>query len=517
MSLPAQSEAPPSDEKAKGASIVELDALKSRIPNIQLKALMFDSGVLYLNETFRGQEAAYLVEWTREQMGTRTIRQVPSAVIEGFLNSEKLVVEETIHNFSDQQVKREVGELARAVARQNGTDIHFLPGDNGFEVRYRRNRDLYALEGYTAEFAEKMMYAAHVAAHDSEPSYLPKHYQQARILPEDIGGVPGYEAIRVQYSPTSDGRAMFWRMQRPLLETYKSLEGLHYKPRQIRVIKRAISNGKGACLVAAPTNAGKTTLLGMTAMTKLQLEGRLNGVCFEDPPEYKLPLVQMSINAGDDPDQIRIENLKALAAINRMDPDFVYMGEIRGNEAGDTMVRAASAHPTFGGFHAENSFEALPQLVRMGIDKDDIYNHYIIRFLFTQRLVQVLCPDCSEPVTTQHIGSSEALSNIVEHGVKAEDMRRRGRGCATCSNTGVVGMRPLIETVETSRDYMAAIRDRDIVTVNALLAANDCVSLADEGLAAVASGQCDGENLIKELGRISPEDVRYQGDVKDLI
>ena len=497
----------PAQELAAGSAELSLEKVSVQISDIATKALLFDSGTLFVSDHFRGPEAAFLIDFVRRTYSAPEIRKVPAAIITDFIRAKSGKFAVGMDALDNREVLREVGELCRTAGRAGSSDVHMFPDGDRQVVRFKTNGDLVPFEGYSKEFADQLMASIFVACDQKESGYLRKKYQQGRMLPEAIGGVPGYEAIRCQWNPDAQGRSLFLRMQKPL-STYKSLKGLNYKPKQLEMLRRALSTGKGGVLIAAPTNAGKTTTMGMMCLERLARRPQ-NGIAIEDPSEYILPMRQFSVNAGDDEDERRRMFAKAFQALNRSDPDMVLVGEIRGGEVGETVVKIAASHFLIGSFHADNTMEAFPQLARLGIDEGDVYNSLLFRYLIAQRLIQRLCDRCSVQIDPRDIDQSFDFQRIASLGVDMSKAKRKGLGCTHCKGTGVTGMFPIVEIIKTSRDYMKAVQDGDAPYVNALLKAKDVYSMADEGIMAIQEGIADPSYVMSALGEFEDTDVRF--------
>ena len=208
-------------------------------------------------------------------------------------------------------------------------------------------------------------------------------------------------------------------------------------------IKEHIAGRYGLFLVCGPTGSGKTTTVH--ACLKYLNNGLVNIMTIEDPIEYVVPGINQ-IQVGED---IGMEFASGLRTILRLDPDIVFVGEIRDQETAKIALQASlTGHLVISTIHARNSVGALYRLIDLGVDRFMI--NYVLRAVLSQRLMRRICEHCKEEYQPQPY---EVESYTAETG-SAPGRLMEGRGCDLCNQTryrGRVGIFELLETDDEIR------------------------------------------------------------------
>ncbi len=214
-------------------------------------------------------------------------------------------------------------------------------------------------------------------------------------------------------------------------------------------IKRNISGRYGLFLVCGPTGSGKTTTVH-TCLRHLNT-GEVNIMTLEDPIEYVMPgLNQMQI--GED---VGLDFVSGLKMILRLNPDIVFVGEIRDAETARIAVQASlTGHLVISTIHARNSVGALYRLMDLGVDKYMI--NYALRAIVSQRLMRRVCEHCKQLYTPT---AQEVVVYSAEKGGPPGNLMH-GAGCDLCDQTryrGRVGIYELLEMNDEMRKLVASV------------------------------------------------------------
>ena len=145
---------------------------------------------------------------------------------------------------------------------------------------------------------------------------------------------------------------------------------------------KAIAKAKVVTVIAGLSGAGKTTLL--EAMS-YHFDANDRIIVVEDTPELRLPnsdTVYMTTTAskpGVDPkDVVTMEWL--VKATNRMRPDRIIVGEVRGGEMGEFLIAANSgADGSMTTIHAANPRMTLDKMLSLAMKADGAKNENTIR------------------------------------------------------------------------------------------------------------------------------------------
>lgn len=314
-----------------------------------------------------------------------------------------------------------VEEVLNFAVRENASDIHFEPVEEGLRVRIRVDGVLRTVR--TLPLTMRAPVTARlklVAGLNVAERRLP---QDGRIRLH----IEGREVdFRTSTLPVVFGEKTVVRILDPQVGV-RQLESLDLSPTNLALLRQAVAAPYGLALVTGPTGSGKSSTL-YAVLSEMDTAG-VNVVTLEDPVEYQLPGInQMQVNPP-----VGLTFANGLRAVLRQDPDVVMVGEIRDAETAEMAVRAAiTGHLVFSTLHTNTAVGAVTRLVDMGVDR------YLIapalRVVVAQRLVRRVCPHCAEWVPPTEL-EAEQLAAV---GLSAEALPRR-RGCDSCLQTGFKG------------------------------------------------------------------------------
>ena len=284
--------------------------------------------------------------------------------------------------------------------------------------------------------------------------------------------------MRVSTFPSVHGENVAMR----LLDKGKvilGLEKLGFTPKNLELFKHAISRPSGIILVTGPTGSGKTTTL-YSALTYLNSSER-KIITLEDPVEYEIPLIrqgQINVRAG-------FTYSSGMRSILRQDPDIILVGEIRDMETAEIAIQAAmTGHLVFSTLHTNDSAGAFPRLIDMGIESFLVSSSVIC--IIAQRLIRKICPDCK----TEHAPTEDELTKL---GLKTKDRKYKfykGRGCATCNQTGYSGRCAIYEILNVTQRIEKLILERaDGPEIRAVAIEEGMMTLLHDALIKAVNGQ----------------------------
>jgi general secretion pathway protein E len=129
------------------------------------------------------------------------------------------------------------------------------------------------------------------------------------------------------------------------------------------------------------------------------------------------------------------------------------VGEIRDSETAEIAVQSAlTGHLVFTTVHANNVFDVLSRFVHMGVD---VYSFVAsLNAILAQRLMRVICTECSESVTP----TAEMLKAAGLPKPELDSFEwRAGRGCGNCRGTGYRGRKAVGELLVLNDEIREAI------------------------------------------------------------
>ena len=367
--------------------------------------------------------------------------------------------------------------------RDHASDLHFEPFESEFKIRIRADGILYEMVPPPRHLAFAITTRIKVMADlDIAERRLP---QDGRIR-LTVGGHP--VDLRVSVLPTMFGESVVMRiLDRSVvmldLDTVGMAQGI------LTAFREVIRRPNGIVLVTGPTGCGKTTTLYGALNELNSIEDKL--ITTEDPVEYDIDgVVQMPIDAS-----IGNTFAQCLRSILRQDPDKILVGEIRDLETAEIAVQASlTGHMVFSTLHTNDAPSTVTRLRDMGLPPFLITA--TLEAVLAQRLVRKICKDCIDQTTP----STDTLAQL---GLTPEEVMNkkfyRGRGCATCNNTGFKGRTGLFEWLPVNNQLRDMINHgcsteklRDVAMQTGM------IPLRESGLEKVFGGMTTIEEVIRE-------------------
>ena len=354
------------------------------------------------------------------------------------------------------------------------SDIHFQPGADGVEVRWRIDGVLQPVALLQAKVAPNIVGRLKVLS--ELLTYRTDIPQEGRIR-----GMPGAVEMRVSTFPTLFGEKAVVRMF-AAPGRFLRLDDLGL-PASVRdEIDHLLGETSGAIVLSGPAGSGKTTtiyacLRELTARSR----GERSLATIEDPIEAVVPgVAQSQVNPAAG---LTLE--LGLKSLLRQDPEVIAIGEIRDKNTAEIALQAAlSGHLILTTFHAGSACEVIGRFLDMGIEPYVVRSG--LRTVVAQRLVRRLC-ECAVASNRQE----DFLGLPVRHA-------KLPSGCELCRGTGYLGRTVLAELLLPETDELAG----------ALLAKSDVRQLERAAVAAGMIDRWDRAITAIEEGLTSPAEVR---------
>ena len=312
----------------------------------------------------------------------------------------------------------------------------------------------------------------------------PFHPQEGRLtFPASATELADVEA-RFTSAPVANGEAVALRLfSRSSLYIPLSLLGL--SPVAMQAVDAMLHDSEGLVLVSGPTGSGKTTTV--YSMLESISSSNRNIVSIEDPVEFPVPFVrQMSVD-----ERHGIDMTKGLKTMLRMDPDVIFLGEIRDSTAADVaMQAAASGRYVFSTLHTRDVASVFTTLRDFGLANQSLAAN--ISGIINQRLMRRLCTHCRREIPT----TCELQRQWEVHHIKPPATQFERVGCRCCRGTGYYGRIGIFEAVRMSPTVRSAVGGRaSEADLRTNLSEAGLVPLTTAALAKVAAGVTDAEEM----------------------
>lgn len=334
-------------------------------------------------------------------------------------------------------------DLIDRARRLGATDVHVDPvSDTTYRVRMRIDGHLSTYSSLEAAVAQHLINRLkNFAGLDITGSFRP---QEGRLrLPVEIEDTD----VRITTSPVAGGEAVSLRLL-VRSRVFLPLEHLGLSATQLEAIRRMVRSVEGLVAISGPTGSGKTTLA--YSMLENLASAERNMVSIEDPVEVAVPFMRQI--AADERHGLSIA--AGLRAILRMDPDVVYVGEIRDAEtAAVAMAAANSGRYVLSTLHARSVASTVAGLAGMGLDRRTLAAN--LTGVVNVRLVRRLCSECRQPQP-----ASDPLRETCQAaGIAVPEQVFAAVGCPACRRTGYRGRIGLFEVAAMNRPLGQTIKD----------------------------------------------------------
>ena len=328
------------------------------------------------------------------------------------------------------------------------TDIHVDPIDETqSRVRFRIDGKLSEYCRLDREVADPLINQWKLLADmDVTEPFMPK---EGRVsFPRPLAEFRNTEA-RLTTALVADGESVAIRLLSHE-DVFIPINELGLGDNAQRSVDEMLRRNEGIILVTGPTGSGKTTTV-YTMLETISTSGA-NIVSIEDPVEYSLPFVrQMAVD-----ERRGINMTTGLRTMLRMDPDVIFLGEIRDVAAADIAMRAASSGQyVFSTLHSRDVASVITALQDLGLPNRSLAVN--ISGVVNQRLMRRLCVHCRQEVNVK----AEARALFDRHSMDAPAKLYEPFGCVKCRDSGYRGRIGVFEAIAFDDNIRAAIADAD--------------------------------------------------------
>jgi type IV pilus assembly protein PilB len=372
--------------------------------------------------------------------------------------------------------------IMREAIRNEATDIHIEPMQNGVRIRYRIDGILHEVLRLPKWLSAPLIARVKILGDmDVAEKRVP---QDGRMR---IEMQKKRFDVRISTIPTVNGEKAVLRLldqTSPLM----GLEKLGLWEDDLAKVEYLMSQPYGMILSTGPTGSGKTT-------TQYSILHRLNTnevniLTIEEPVEYEVQGInQVHVNR-----KAGVTFATALRSFLRQDPDIILVGEIRDLETADVAFQAAlTGHLVLSTLHTNDAPTAATRLIEMGVEPFLISAAVI--GVIAQRLARRICPNCKEPYKYP-----EEL--LMRFGTDLSELNGkelyRGRGCETCRYTGYKGRIGIFEVFVMNTEIADLIlRRAPISEIRDAAVASGMTTLLRDGWRKVIAGITTPQEVLR--------------------
>src|SRR5436309_2786030 len=405
-------------------------------------------------------------------------------VVEDGEEGAKVDVFELKESADEAPVVKLVNMVLVDAIQKGASDIHFESYEKVFRIRFRMDGVLHEMLAPPKRLESAILSRLKIMSNlDIAERRLPQDGRiKLRYSSREID-------FRVSTLPTIFGeKAVLRILDKEALKL--DLTQLGFDDWSLDKFNAAIHQPYGMVLITGPTGSGKTTTLYSGIHTINSPD--VNIMTAEDPVEYNLKGVnQVQINEG-----VGRTFAAALRSFLRQDPDVIPVGEPRDLETAQISIRAAlTGHLVFSTLHTNDCPSTVARLLDMGIPPFLVSSSLLL--ILAQRLGRKVCTACREPY---EVDEQTLVPYRHAPAGRARVTLQKGKGCPTCSFTGMKGRVAIYEVMPISDELRDGIlRSVTTAELREIAQSQGMKTLRQSGLLKVL----DGTTTIEEVLRVT--------------
>lgn len=506
-------------------------------PPKYIDRVAFDRGAFTLYVPPELRSDPLIVTWLHQVNATSGQTRMPVARRDvdeiAKMRERGLVFESSVSKEDALRMREAALALIANACSVGASDIHLLLRGSHAEVQVRVKGDLKVMTRMSQTEAESISRALFQSiATIKDGAYVPLEFQNGQISGEEVRklGLTSVRLVRGPAYPVEDGGGfVIMRLQYDSFHTATNtpktrvdlseprrpegqidLDSMGFDEWQIEQLNYLANCPNGLIILTGPTGSGKTTTLYEINkhIGREMPEKRL--VTIEDPVEYPMSWALQMVIANAIGEAATGEAFsEALRTSLRMDPDVLLVGELRGAESAVTAFDAAlTGHLVFATMHTTDPFKPIDRLELLDpvrLTRKFVCDHTTLRGVVAQRLVPLLCEECSEPMDRSAIPKS-ILAALETYGDLSR-VRVKGKGCPSCHGDGVTKRVAVAEIVVCDRQLMADYIDHGVdVARNRHRERKDTdMSLLERAVKMALDGKVDPRDVSSKVEAIRPK------------
>lgn len=421
---------------------------------------------------------------------------------------------------SQSKIQAQVVDIIRAAVNKRASDIHIRVGEEFTRVYFRIDTRLVFHEEYSGERGQTYVNALYQTMCVGNSSVTFKYNKPVEaLISETFLTQLGLSGGRFSSRPKDELVIVVIRLLQKR-DKALSLSELGLNGTQLEILERVIAIPAGVVFLSGPTNSGKSTLAQSMCEVVTSEDDGIHLITVEDPIENKIHgAVQTPLTVADRTDKHVMEKAwgDAITNLMRMDPDQMFIGEVRDNTSATGAISAAqTGHKVYTTIHTNHPIDIISRLKALNVDSDLITDSSLIVCLIGQRLAPLLCPHCKVPFSEMKVGLSPFHRHLVEKYCNEELVYLPNpEGCDKCSHTGHKGMTGIYEIIETNADFMRVFHEQGKTKAYEYWYRNGGVTLCENVIELVNKGLIDPIFAHKKVCNLDRDDLMFTEEVRN--
>lgn len=366
-------------------------------------------------------------------------------------------------NETDQtDIQDKILQIIKLAVEMRASDIHIRIG-NFTQIYFRIDGSRNVMQQFesTSEYGQRLVQTLYnsMCAERSSGTFSYSEPCDAKIREEYVQAF-GLSTGRFASRPGSSGQVIVVIRLISRRKQSMTLAELGLSADQQNAIRRSLAKPAGVIMSSGPTGHGKSTLSQCMAEIYTAENPGMNMLSVEDPIEspiegtFQTPLIH-----ADRSDSAKMGRAwaKAMSNLMRLDPDCIYIGEVRDDTSGNGVIEAAqTGHTVITTIHTNHPIDIIQRLRRWGVDQDLLTDATLITCLIGLRLVKKLCPVCRLSYIENRGLVDEIYRSVIDKHTSVNNVFLLNKdGCDNCNHTGVKGRTGVFEVIETDHEFMS--------------------------------------------------------------
>ncbi|ECO4313207.1 Flp pilus assembly complex ATPase component TadA [Salmonella enterica] len=381
-------------------------------------------------------------------------------------------------------------------AKRRASDIHIRVGSKYTKIFFRIDGKLVFYNDLVDDKGTRFVQALYQTMCEgrTQPTFTFKEPVDAKVKESHVENL-GLNGGRLATRPTDEKGLIVIRLLRKSSKTL-TLKELGVTGEQEKILQRVITKPTGVVFMSGPTNSGKSTLAKCMAEIVTSRDPGIHMLTVEDPIESTIAgAVQTPLICNDrgTPGALSKAWGDAIANLMRLDPDQVYIGEVRDFTSATGAISAAqTGHKVYTTIHTNNPIDIIPRLKSFNVDMDLITDSSLVTCLIGQRLAPLLCESCKQPYSISKTNIDNVYRDLIEAHCDTDKVYLCNQsGCEHCNNTGYKGMTGIYEIIETNANFMQVFQNKGKVAAYEYWYQQGGQTLSSNALRLINDGRID--------------------------
>jgi type II secretory ATPase GspE/PulE/Tfp pilus assembly ATPase PilB-like protein len=420
----------------------------------------------------------------------------------------------------DKSVQPKVIEIIKNAVDKRASDIHIEVNNQSAYVKFRIDGKLTPNRDYPADEGKRIINALYNSMCEERSSSTLSYTEptDAKIREEFVQNL-GLSTGRFASRPGGGGKIKVVIRLIKRRRVRMALGELGLTPQQSQIIVRNLNKPSGVIFSSGPTGHGKSTLSQCMAELVTSADDGLNVITIEDPIESPIEgAFQTPLIIADRGNRELLSKAwgSAITNVMRMDPDWIYIGEVRDRTSAMGAVEAAqTGHNVITTIHTQYPIDIISRLKNLEVDYDLITDATLITCLIGLRLVPLLCPSCKKSYSQIRNKVSQVFQRAIEENTQTGKVYlRNASGCSKCNHTGRKGRIGVFEVIETNADFMHLYHTKGKIEAYTEWYRNGGITICDNVLRLVNEGVIDPIDSHKDICNLDRDVLMFTEQVR---